>query len=58
MPLTEILGYVAKLENDPLVVYNCIEEAYKKPSFLEPAVFKKFAHLFDENAEFKFKEQI
>ena len=57
MPITEVLEYVAKVEQDPFIIYNSIEEVYK-PNFLEPAVFKKFAHLFDDNAESKFLEQI
>ena len=57
MPTTEVLEYVAKVEQDPFVIYTSIEEVYK-PNFLEPAVFKKFAHLFDDNAESKFVEQI
>ena len=57
MPITEVLEYVAKVEQDPFVIYTSIEEVYK-PNFLEPAVFKKFAHLFDDNAESKFVEQI
>lgn len=55
MECAEILKYVAIVENNPIQLYEAIEKAYY-PNFLEPAVYKRYNHLFDDEAEEKFKD--
>ena len=52
--MAELMGYIAEIEQDPFIIYEKIEEVYR-PNFFEGVIYKKFAHLFDENTEESFK---
>lgn len=54
MDMAELMGYIAEIEQDPFIIYETIEEVYR-PNFFEGVIYKKFAHLFDENTEESFK---
>jgi hypothetical protein len=54
MDMAELMGYIAEIEQDPFIIYEKIEEVYR-PNFFEGVIYKKFAHLFDENTEESFK---
>ena len=57
MSLTELFTHIAKLEQDPFVLYDKLEQAYR-PNVFESVIFKKYSHLFDENSESRVKEQL
>lgn len=38
-------------------MWNYIEQEFSK-SYFEPVVFKKYSHLFNENADSEFKQAI
>lgn len=56
LPLQEVFAEIAKLESDPFKIYDIIEAVYRQ-NFLEKPIIKKYGHLFDDNAEGKFKKR-
>lgn len=57
MELQDLLTHIAKVEQDPFVLYHRLEQAYR-PNVFESVIFKKYSHLFDENSEASLKEQL
>ena len=57
LDVNELMGYASKMEKDPFLVYDAIEAAYRK-NFFDKVIHQKYGHLFDEDAEEKFKDRI
>jgi len=55
--VAELLGYVAKMEQDSFLIFDAIEEVYHK-NFFDKVIHRKYGHLFDDDADKKFNDRI